>query len=97
MLPCIYIYTSSAPDMAAESAPLGIAAASAQRSASLAEVVAVRGGGIPLDATLAHAWMLAPEVVDGRRFVDIYTGDHRCKMYLRGNIAMVERLKKTKG
>ena len=83
--------------MAAESAPLGIAAASAQRSASIAEVVAVRGGGIPLDATLAHAWMLAPEVVDGRRFVDVYTGDHRCKVYLDRNFALVEQLKKTKG
>ena len=83
--------------MAAESSAFELAAESAQRSASLTDVVAVRGGGIPLDASLHHAWFLTPEVVDGRSFVDIYTGDHRCKVYLNNNFAMVERLKKLRG
>ena len=74
-----------APEMTAESA---------QRSANLTDVVAVRGGGIPLDVCLSLSWILTPEVVDGRRFVDIYTGDYRCKNYLGGRFAMVERLKK---
>ena len=83
--------------MAAESAAFEVAAESAQRSASFTDVVAVRGGGIPLDASLHDAWILTPEVVDGRRFVDIYTGDHRCKVYLNHNFAMVEQLKKLRG
>ena len=38
--------------------------------------------------------ILIPKLVDGRRFVGIYTGAHRCKVYLNHNFAMVERLKK---
>ena len=70
------------------------AAASDQRSASITDAVAVRGGGIPLKATQHHAWILVPEVVDGRRFFDVYTGDHRAKKYLNYNFGMVERLQK---
>jgi hypothetical protein len=68
--------------------------ASSQRSASINDVVAVRGGGIPLDARLDSSWILKPEVVEGRRFVDIYTRDYRCQKYLEGNYVMVNHLKK---
>ena len=88
------MYISSAHKMGTAPTTLEHAAASAQRSASLTEAVAVRGGGIPLDATQHHAWILIPEVVDGRRFFDVYTGDHRCKKYLNYNFRMVERLQK---
>ena len=47
-----------------------------------------------MDASLHHAWILVPEVVDGSRFVDIYTGEYRCKVYLNNNFATVEKLKK---
>ena len=78
----------------ASAEPPGMTAESAQRSATIADVVAVRGGGIQLDASLAHAWILVPEYVDGRRFVDIYTAENRCRGYLNGRFAMVEKLKR---
>ena len=62
---------------------------SGQGSASIKEAVAVRGGGIPLDATLHHSWTLYPEYVDGSRFVDIYTADYRCKIYFNHHFATV--------
>ena len=80
--------------MATAPTTLEHAAASAQRSASFTEAVAVRGGGIPLDATLHHSWIVTPEVVDGCRFVDIYTGNHQCTKYFNHNFRMVERLQK---
>ena len=67
---------------------------SSQRSASITDVVAVRGGGIPLDAGLGYAWIVEPEVVEGCRFIDIYTSDYKCKKYLDGNYMMVKYLKK---
>ena len=78
-------YMHRAPDMTDESS---------QRSASLTDVVAVRGGGIPLDASLGDAWILAPDVIEGRRFVDIYTRDSRCAKYFDGNYLRVNHLKK---
>ena len=67
---------------------------SSQRSASLTDVIAIRGGGIPMDSLLYNTWMLTPVVVEERRFVDIYTSDYKCKKYLDCNFSMVRYLKK---
>ena len=67
---------------------------SSQRSASLTDVVAVRGGGIPLDAGLGYSWIVAPEQVEGRSFVDIYTRDYKCQKYFDGNYDMLSHVKK---
>jgi hypothetical protein len=75
-------------------------AASDQRSASITDTVAIRGGGIPLDATQHCAWILVPEVVDGRRFIHVGYNDNGAGNYLNRNYDMVERLRKlrnTKG
>ena len=40
---------------------------SSQRSASLTDAVAIRGGGTPLGAGLGYAWIVAPVAIDGRR------------------------------
>ena len=63
---------------------------SSQRSATIIPVVAVRGGGIPVHASLMSAWILCPFVVDGKRFVDIYTREYRCQLYLDGHLDMVK-------
>ena len=68
-------------------------AASDQRSAHIVDTVAIRGGGIPLDATQHCAWMLVPEVVDGHRFIDVGQNDHGAGRYLNKNFDMVERLR----
>lgn len=47
-----------------------------------------------MDAGLGYAWILGPEVVEGRRFVDIYTRDYRSKKYFDGHYAMVNHIKK---
>ena len=47
-----------------------------------------------MDAGLGYSWILAPDVVDGRRFVDIYTRDYRCQKYFDGNYVMVNHIKK---
>ena len=46
-----------------------------------------------MDAPLGYAWILTLEKVDDRYFVDIYTGDYRCKIYFGGHFAMANRLK----
>ena len=65
-----------------------------QRSASITEVVAVRGGGIPLEAPIGQAWIMEPDEVQGQKFVDIYTGGYMCKKYLDGNNGMIQHIKK---
>ena len=61
--------------------------------ASIADVVAIRGGGIPLDEPLHLAWIVNPEIVEGRRFVEIYANDYRCRTYFQGKFAMVNHIK----
>jgi hypothetical protein len=79
--------------MATAPTPLEHAAASAQQSVSITDVVAVRGGGIKLDATLERSWIVIPEDVDGYRFFEVHANYH-CKQYLNANFRMVERLQK---
>ena len=67
---------------------------SSQRSATLTNVVAIRGGGIPLDAGCTNSWIVVPEVVEGHEFVDIYTSDYKCKKYLDGHYSMINHIKK---
>ena len=64
-----------------------------QRSASLTEVVAVRGGGIPLDGPLSTAWLLTPEEIEGLRFVDISIASYRYQKYFAGRFYMLNHLK----
>ena len=61
--------------------------------ASIADVVAIRGGGIPLDDSLHQAWVANPEIVEDRRFVEIYAADPRCRTYFQKKIAMVNHIK----
>ena len=76
---------SAQPHNPAESAPT--------RSASLTDVVAIRGGGIPLDDAINHAWLVKPETIEGRSFVDISAQDARCRRYFGHNFAMVTHIK----
>ena len=46
-----------------------------------------------MDATIYHAWILTPEVVEGRRFVDIYIS-YRARQYLDGHHAMLDHIRK---
>ena len=64
------------------------------RSATITDVVAVRGGGIPMDAILSQSWILYPEIVAGKRFIDVYTREYRCRNYLGCRFAMVRCLKR---
>ena len=68
-------------------------AESAQRSASITDVVAIRGGGVSLDDALNLAWLVKPEEVEGRRFVDINAQDARCRRYFQQNFSMVSHIK----
>ena len=77
----------------AESAQHHNPAESAQMSASLTNVVAIRGGGIPLDDAINHAWLVKPETIEGRSFVDINAQDARCRRYFGHNFAMVTHIK----
>ena len=79
--------------MATAPTTLEHAAASAQQSVSITDVVAVRGGGIKLDATLERSWIVIPEDVDGYRFFEVHA-NYQCKQYLNANFRMVERLQK---
>ena len=77
----------------AESAQPHNPAESAQMSASLTNVVAIRGGGIPLDDAINHAWLVKPEAIEDRLFVDINAQDARCRRYFGHNFAMVTHIK----
>ena len=68
-------------------------AESAQMPASITDVVAIRGGGIPFDEFITQAWLVKAEEVQGRRFVDINTRDPRCRAYFQHNFAMVQHIK----
>ena len=67
-------------------------------SCSITKTVAVRGGGIDLEAPMHDAWIIQPidvdVQVDGARdistFVSIYRGNHRCKQYFSCNFEMLE-------
>ena len=61
--------------------------------ASIVDVVAIRGGGIPLDESMHLAWVVNPEIVEGRRFVEIYAADCRCRAYFQQKFAMVNHIK----
>ena len=61
--------------------------------ASIADVVAIRGGGIPLDEPLHMAWIVNPEIIEGRRFVQIVYNNHRCRVYFQKDFAMVHHIK----
>ena len=71
----------------------GDSAESAQGSATITDVVAIKGGGIHVDQSLSYAWIVKPEEVDGRRFVQITTQDSRCRYYFGGNFGMVNHIK----
>ena len=79
--------------MATAPTTLEHAAASAQQSVSITEAVAVRGGGIKLDAMLHRSWIVIPEDVDGYRFFEVHAS-YQCKQYLNANFRMVEELQK---
>ena len=68
-------------------------AESAQLPASITDVVAIRGGGIPFDEFLTQTWLVMAVEVQGRRFVDINTRDPRCRTYFQQNFAMVAHIK----
>ena len=68
-------------------------AESAQLPASITDVVAIRGGGIPHDEFITQTWLMKAEEVQGRRFVDINTRDPRCRTYFQQNFAMVCHIK----
>ena len=72
----------------------GDAAESAQGSATITDVVAIRGGGIPVDQSIQCAWLVQPEEIDGRRFMKVSTQDGRCRLYFGGNFGMVNHIKK---
>ena len=84
---------------------MSIPAESAQGSACVTDVIAVRGGGIPLDAQLHLSWIV-PFVVfeeEGdngvtiiRRFVDIYLRDFKCQKYLNNRFSMTHYIRKVR-
>ena len=67
-------------------------AESAQRSATIDAIVAIRGGGFPSDHPIQHAWLAKPTIIDGRRFVDICASS-RSRAFLQHNFAMVKHIK----
>ena len=68
-------------------------AESAHRLASITDIVAIRGGGIPIDQAFQNAWLTQPEEVEGRRFVHIVASDTRCRSYFNCNFAMAWYIK----
>ena len=71
----------------------GESAESAQGSATITDVVAIKGGGIHVDQSFPYAWIVQPEEVDGRRFVQISTQGSRCRYYFGGDFRMVTHIK----
>ena len=71
----------------------GDSAESAQGSATITDVVAIKGGGIHCDQSLSNAWIVKPEYVDSRPFVQIENQNHRCRSYFGGNFGMVNHIK----
>ena len=70
------------------------AAASAHTSATIDNVVAIRGGGIPLDQNIANSWVVQPRIINGRRFVEIYAhGGGRAMTYVQHKWDMVKHMK----
>ena len=67
-------------------------AESAQRSATIDAVVAIRGGGFPPDQPINGVWLTKPTIIDGRRFVDICASS-RIRIFLQHNWAMVKHIK----
>ena len=68
-------------------------AESAHRAAIITDIVAIRGGGIPIDQAFPNAWLTQPEEVEGRRFVHIVSTDSRCRSYFNSNFGMVTYIK----
>ena len=46
-----------------------------------------------MDEPLHMAWIVKPEIIEGRRFVEIYANDSRCRAYFQKKIAMVNHIK----
>ena len=68
-------------------------AESAHRSATITELVAIRGGGLPIDLHLNNSWVAQPEEIDGRRFVHLMSYDPRCRAFFNYNFDMVNHIK----
>ena len=68
-------------------------AESAPTSATITNAVAIRGGGIPLDESLHHSWVVRPTTILGRRFVAISCQAGRCREFFQGNFEMVKYIK----
>ena len=71
----------------------GDSAESAQGSATITDVVAIKGGGIHVDQSFPYAWIVQPEEVDGRRFVQVSTQDRRCRLYFGHDFRMATHMK----
>ena len=68
-------------------------AESAHRSATITELVAIRGGGLPDDLPNNNTWVAQPEEIEGRRFVHVTSGDGRCRAFFSYNFDMVNHIK----
>ena len=68
-------------------------AESAHRSATITELVAIRGGGLPDDLPNNNTWVAQPENVEGRRFVHVMSYDGRCRTFFSKNFDMVNHIK----
>ena len=60
--------------------------------ANYEDVLAIRGGGIDLEAPLKSAWVVKPCVVDGRTFIPIHTKEYRCQQFFENDFAMVQHI-----
>ena len=56
-------------------------------------IVAIRGGGIPLDAPLNGSWTLRYKLHDGKKFISVAPNDYFTKKFLQNKTAMVDKIK----
>ena len=68
-------------------------AESAHRSATITELVAIRGGGLPDDLPNNNTWVAQPVEIEGRRFIHVPAGDGRCRAFFSYNFDMVNHIK----
>ena len=68
-------------------------AESAHRSATITELVAIRGGGLPDDLPNNNTWVAQPEEIEGRRFIHLMSYDGRCRAFFSYNFDMVNHIK----
>ena len=54
------------------------------------DIVVIRGGGIPRDAPLSHAWVTEVEVVDGVTFLAVAKNSYFAQVFLQKKYAMLD-------